>query len=62
MGISHAPALPVAAAMTLPRESGNRVVCVITGHGLKDPESVTRLTPPPLPVDPDPDAIADAAR
>jgi threonine synthase len=48
--------------MTLPRKSGHRVVCVITGHGLKDPESVTRLTPPPLQVDPDPDAIADAAR
>jgi threonine synthase len=57
-----ASAASVAAAMTLPRESGHRVVCVITGHGLKDPESVTRLTPPPLPVDPDPDAIADAAR
>jgi len=57
-----ASAASVAAAMTLPRESGHRVVCVITGHGLKDPESVTRLTPPSLPVDPDPDAIADAAR
>ena len=41
--------------------AGTRVVCVITGHGLKDPEAVERLTPPPLMVDPDPDAIAAVA-
>jgi threonine synthase len=41
--------------------SGTRVVCVITGHGLKDPEAVERLTPPPAAVDPDPDAIAAIA-
>ena len=57
-----ASAASVAAACTLARESGHRVVCVITGHGLKDPESVARRTPPPLQVDPDPDAIADAVR
>jgi threonine synthase len=39
---------------------GSRVVCVITGHGLKDPATVERSTPPPLTVDPDPDAIAEA--
>lgn len=42
-------------------EPGTRVVCVITGHGLKDPETAARLTPPPLAVDPDPDAIAAVA-
>ncbi len=42
-------------------EPGTRVVCVITGHGLKDPETVARLTPPALAVDPDPDAIAALA-
>jgi threonine synthase len=44
--------------------SGGRhvVVCVITGHGLKDPETAARLSPPPVAVDPDPDAIAEAAR
>jgi hypothetical protein len=31
---------------------------VITGHGLKDPETAARLTPPPVAVDPDADAIA----
>ncbi|MGE5435039.1 MAG: threonine synthase, partial [Candidatus Doudnabacteria bacterium] len=41
--------------------AGTRVVCVITGHGLKDPEAVDRLTPPPVAVDPDPDAIAAVA-
>jgi threonine synthase len=40
---------------------GARAVCVITGHGLKDPEAATRLSPPPIFVDPDPDAIAEAA-
>ena len=40
---------------------GARVVCVITGHGLKDPETATQLTPPPRTVDPDPDAIAGVA-
>ncbi|HKA26010.1 MAG TPA: threonine synthase [Gaiellaceae bacterium] len=40
---------------------GTRVVCVITGHGLKDPDAVERLTPPPVAVDPDPDAIAAVA-
>jgi threonine synthase len=57
-----ASAAGLAAAMTLAPESGLRVVCVITGHGLKDPESVARLTPEPVPVDPDPDAIAEAGR
>ena len=42
-------------------EPGNRVVCVITGHGLKDPETAGRLTPPPVSVDPDPEAIAAVA-
>jgi threonine synthase len=41
------------------RGSGVRTVCVLTGHGLKDP-----LTSPveAVQVDPDPDAIAQAAR
>ena len=42
-------------------EPGARVVCVITGHGLKDPETAARLTTPPIPVPPDPDTIAEAA-
>ena len=41
---------------------GTRVVCVITGHGLKDPETAARESPEPIAVDPDPDAIAEAAR
>jgi threonine synthase len=39
---------------------GARCVCVITGHGLKDPATVERATCPPLTVDADPDAIAAA--
>jgi threonine synthase len=42
-------------------ERDMRVVCVVTGHGLKDPETAARLSPPPVCVDPDPDAIAEAA-
>jgi len=35
---------------------------VITGHGLKDPDIASRLSPEPLAVDPDPDAIEAASR
>jgi threonine synthase len=38
-----------------------RVVCVVTGHGLKDPQAVERISEPPIEVEPDPDAIAEAA-
>jgi threonine synthase len=40
-------------------EPGMRVVCVVTGHGLKDPETAARLSPPPVGVGPDPDVIAE---
>jgi threonine synthase len=55
-------ATSVAALDAVQPEPGSRVVCVITGHGLKDPATVERSTPPPLMVDPDPDAIARAAQ
>ena len=42
-------------------DSGARVVCVITGHGLKDQEAAARLSTPPISVPADPDAIAEAA-
>lgn len=43
-------------------ERGVSVVCVVTGHGLKDPDAAARLSPPPVTVAPDPDAIAEATR
>jgi threonine synthase len=43
-------------------EPGRRVVCVLTGHGLKDADSAARLSPEPQRVEPDPDAIAEASR
>ena len=43
-------------------EPGSTVVCVITGHGLKDPETAAHLSPEPVAVDPDPDAIEAATR
>jgi threonine synthase len=42
-------------------EAGARVVCVVTGHGLKDPDAAGRLSSPPVSVPADPDAIAEAA-
>ena len=39
-----------------------RVVCVVTGHGLKDAEVAARTTREPVSVEPDADAIAEAAR
>ena len=41
-------------------EPGARVVCVVTGHGLKDTETAARESAEPIVVDPDPDAIARA--
>lgn len=52
----------LAALALRPPPAGSRCVCVITGHGLKDPATVERSTPPPIPVDPHPDAIEKAAR
>jgi threonine synthase len=57
-----AAAAPVAALAEAGLDPGTLVVCVITGHGLKDPETVSRLLPPPVVVAPDADAIAEAAR
>jgi threonine synthase len=55
-------AASVAALERFPLEPGLRAVCVITGHGLKDPATVERSTPPPVSVAPSADAIAEAAR
>jgi threonine synthase len=57
-----ASAAGLAALASAGLEPGTRVVCVITGHGLKDLETAERETPPPAVVAPDPDAIAAAAR
>jgi threonine synthase len=56
-----ASAAGVAAVAAGGVEPGSLVVCVVTGHGLKDPETASRLSSPPVPVDPDPDEIAAAA-
>jgi threonine synthase len=55
-----ASAASVAAAARAGLDPGSRVVCVITGHGLKDPETAVLGAPPPIPVEPDADAIAAA--
>jgi threonine synthase len=55
-----ASAASVAAVARAGLEAGSRVVCVITGHGLKDPETAVIGAPPPIPVEADPDSIAAA--
>ena len=55
-----ASAAGVAALLADPPEAGLRVVCIVTGHGLKDPETAMRLAPPSITIDPDPDSVADA--
>jgi threonine synthase len=57
-----ASAAGLAALDSTELEPGSTVVCVITGHGLKDPETAARLSPAPDSVDPDPDAIEAASR
>ncbi len=57
-----ASAAGLAALGSAQLEPGSSVVCVVTGHGLKDPETAARLSPEPVAVDPDPDAIEAASR
>jgi threonine synthase len=48
------------AAVAADAAPGALVVCVLTGHGLKDVEPAASAGPAPLAVDPDPDAIEAA--
>ena len=50
--------LKVAADERLP--SGSLVVCTVTGHGLKDPDTALRQWQPPEPIPVDPHAVAAA--
>jgi threonine synthase len=56
-----ASAAGLAGLLASPVELGLRVVCVVTGHGLKDPQTAIDLAPPTVTVDADPDAVAEAA-
>ncbi len=60
-GVFCEPASAAGVAAVARERPGGRVVCVITGHGLKDAEAAERATPAPVQVAPDPDAIAAAA-
>ena len=55
---SVAGLLQSAADGTLP--AGSLVVCTVTGHGLKDPDTALLAAPPPTVVSIDPGAVADA--
>jgi threonine synthase len=52
----------LAALGSIDLEPDSVVVCVVTGHGLKDPDAAARWSPEPVAVDPDPDAIEAASR
>jgi threonine synthase len=56
---SSAAGLAALEQAELPRRSV--VVCVVTGHGLKDPDTAAAHAAPTITVDPDPDAIEAAA-
>ena len=56
-----ASAAGLAGLMAEEQERGACAVVVITGNGLKDPETASRLSPQPVAVDADPDAIAAVA-
>jgi threonine synthase len=55
---SVAGLLQSAADGSLPR--GSLVVCTVTGHGLKDPDTAMLTAPVPTVVPIDPGAVADA--
>ena len=40
--------------------AGQRIVCTVTGHGLKDPTTALSQMPDPTVTDVDPHAVADA--
>lgn len=60
-GVFCEPSSAAGVAAVAREQPAGRVVCVITGHGLKDPEAAAGAAPEPVQVDPDPDAIAAAA-
>jgi hypothetical protein len=55
-----ASAASVAGLLAYPPAPGSRVVCVLTGHGLKDPDAVTWEAAPPVVVAPELGAVAEA--
>lgn len=57
-----ASAAGLAAVASVDLVPGSTVVCVVTGHGLKDPDTASRLSPEPVVVDPEADAIEAASR
>jgi threonine synthase len=57
-----ASAAGLAALRSVELPLGATVVCVVTGHGLKDPDTAARMSPESIVVDPDPDAIEAASR
>jgi threonine synthase len=61
-GVFCEPSSAAGLAAVARGDLSGRVVVTLTGHGLKDVASADRYAPPVGSVDPDPDAIAEAAR
>jgi threonine synthase len=55
-----ASAASVAGLLKVGVPEGSTVVCVLTGHGLKDPDLAISQIPVPTPVEPDAGAVLDA--
>ena len=55
-----ASAASVAGLLKVGVPEGSTVVCVLTGHGLKDPDLAISQIPVPTPVEPDASAVLDA--
>lgn len=67
-GLLAEPASAAGVALLIRRASAHQVpvdapvVCVLTGHGLKDPEAITRNVKIPKPIEPDIDVLRRAVR
>jgi threonine synthase len=48
-----ASAAGVAGLLRYGAEDARRIACVLTGHGLKDPDAALRAAPPVIPCDPE---------
>jgi threonine synthase len=55
-----ASAASVAGLLKVGVPEGSTIVCVLTGHGLKDPDLAISQIPVPTPVEPDAGAVLDA--
>ena len=59
-GVFCEPASAASVAGLLANGAEGRVVCVLTGHGLKDPQTAMNRAAPVIPCEPDLDSVESA--